>query len=347
MMSSSQSIPFFQQYQYKYQPPVEEDSPTIHKSKMLLKELSHDNRLDDDASSNNNNIPTSFLPSVSQPTKRKRDDIDEITFSRRHDYNDDDSTCSGGTSDEEDDDDGYILFPLHKRYASSSSAFNVSSYDFERREGPADSSSSTHAHDSPSFVDDTTSDTTISNNVLDEETAALVSNFRRESIFRQTTSTTMAAVPVVQQPMPITPLADTSFTCSLYADDDNHEGHYPDFPSIGRATTIDEDSSSRSSIFSNDPPDMMGNNSSRPTSPSRYEEEEEIMIEHHEDYCYEVENDDESSPSSWSSIEEKDADEEARERPHPAWLVSSASSSSRTRLEPSQPSPLWMPNRGC
>ena len=339
-MSSSQSIPFFQQYQYKYQPPVEEDSPTIPKSKMLLlKELSHDNRLDDDASSNNNNnIPRSFLPSVSQPTKRKRDDIDEITFSRRQDYNDD--STSSGSSDEEDDDEGYILFPLHKRYASSSSAFNVSSYDFERREGPADSSSSTHAHDSSSFVDDTTSDTTISNNVLDEETAALVSNFRT-SIFRQTTSTTMAAV----QPMPITPLADTSFTCSLYADDDNHEGRYPDFPSIGRATTIDEDSSSRSSIFSNDPPDMM-DNSSRHTSPSRYEEEE-IMIEHHEDYCYEEEEDyDESSPSSWSSIEEKDADEEARERPHPAWLVSSASSSSRTRLEPSQPSPLWMPNRG-
>ena len=329
MMSSSQSIPFFQQYQYTNQPV--EDSPTISKSKMLHKELLHvhDNRLDDDDASSSSN--PSFLSLVSQhPTKRKRDDVDEITSSRRQDYDD-----SSSSSSDDEDDEGYILFPLHKRYASSS-AFNVSSYDFERREGPADSSNSTTTrHNDSSFVDDTTT----SDDVLDVETAALVSNFRT-SIFRNQTSTMAAVV----QPAPITPLSDASLTtCSLYADDDhdddNYEGHYyPDFPSIGRATTIGEEHSyeeDSSSIFS-DPPDMMDNSRSGTSSP-RYEEE--IMIEHH--HCYEEEEDERSTSSTTellSSIEEKDAVEAAREL-RPAWLVASSS----TRLEPSQPSPLWMP----
>ena len=304
---------------------------------MLHKESlhGHDNRLDNDACSSN----PSFLSSVSHPTKRKRDDVDEITSSRRQDYDD-----SSSSSSDDEDDEGYILFPLHKRYASSS-AFNVSSYDFERREGPAadstSSSTTTTRHDDSSFVDD--NDTTTSDDVLDEETAALVSNFRT-SIFRNQTST---MAPVVQ-PTPITPLSDASLTtCSMYADDhddDNYEGHYyPDFPSIGRATTIGEEHSyeeDSSSIFS-DPPDMMDNSRSGTSSP-RYEEE--IMIEHH--HCYEEEEDERSTSSTTellSSIEEKDAVEAARER-RPAWLVSSSTvAASSTRLEPSQPSPLWMP----
>ena len=286
---------------------------------MLVKELSNANRIDCNASIIISSTTTTTM-------KRKRDD----------------SCISTSYHQDDDDDDDYIL-PLYKRYASSSnrlSAFGMSSYDIESRDGPA-TSSSTNGNDRS---DD-------SNGVLDDETAALVSNFRT-SILRGNPQTASRLEP----PHTISPSTTTSLACSPYSlydcydDDADHDdakgttttsSTYPDFPSIGRATTI-SDSSDVSSVES-DPIDM----SSRPTSP-----QEEILEEQHKDYHHCS-----SDYSPWSSstelssleyttdhcieeVVEKDAIEEARER---SSSIDRSSSSPPSSMAPArrQPSPLW------
>jgi len=268
---------------------------------MLVKELSNANRIDCNAS---------IIISATTATtmKRKRDDCCIST--------------SYAQDNDDDDDDEYIL-PLHKRYAASSSnrlsAFGMSSYDIESRDGPATSSSTNGNNDR--------SDDSNDDSVLDDETAALVSNFRTY-ILRGNPQTASRLEP----PHTISPSTTTSLSCSPYSslyndcydDDADHNDdkgttttsrNYPDYPSIARATTI-SDSSDASSVES-DPIDM----SSRPTSP----QEEILLEEQHKDYDCSSDYSPWSSPTKLSSLEytadrrieevvEKDAIEEARER---------------------------------
>ena len=291
---------------------------------MLVEELSNANRIDC-----NTSIIISSTTAATTTMKRKRDD----------------SCISTSYHQDDDDDDEYIL-PLHKRYAISSSnrlsAFGMSSYDTESRDGPAASSSTNGNNDSN---DD---------GVLDDETAALVSTFRT-SILR---GNHQKASVLEEAPHTISPSTTTSLACSpsLYnndcdADDAEHNdakgttttsSTYPDYPSICRATTI-SDSSDDSSVES-DPIDM----SSRPTSP----QEEILLEEEHGDYHHDC-----SDYSPWSSLTElssleyttdrrieevveKDAIEEARERSSSIDRSSSPSSSMVPARK--QPSPLWI-----
>ena len=287
---------------------------------MLVKELSNANRIDCNAS-----IILSSTTTTST-MKRKRDD----------------SYISTSYSQDNDDDDDYIL-PLHKRYASSSSnrlsAFGMSSYDIESRDGPAATYTSSSTNGNNDRLDGNNYD------VLDDETAALVSSFRT-SILRGNPK----ASRLEELPHTISPSTTTSLACSPYSslynncynDDDDDADHndattttsnntYPDFPSIGRATTI-SDSSDVSSVES-DPIDM----SSRPTSP----QEEILLEEQHKDYhhCSSDYSPRSSSSTDLSSLEyttdrrikeevvEKDAIEEARERSSSIDRSSSPSSS--------------------
>ena len=290
---------------------------------MLVKELSNANRIDCNASI--------IISSTTTTMKRKRDDS---------------CISTSYPQDDDDDDDDYIL-PLHKRYAASSSnrlsAFGISSYDIESRDGGP---TATNGNNDRS--DDSNDDSE-----EDDETAALVSNFRT-SILRGNPQTASK----LESPHTISPSTTTSLACSPYSlyndcyDNNNDADHsdakgttttssnYPDFPSIGRATTI-SDSSDVSSVES-DPIDM----SSRPTSPK-----EEILLEEvqHEDYDCSSDYSPWSSSTELSSLEyttdhrveevvEKDAIEEARER------SSSIDRSSSSSMAPArrQPSPLWI-----
>ena len=119
-------------------------------------------------------------------------------------------------------------YPLqHKRTHSSTLAasFCAASCDSERREGPEED--------------------------VDDETEALVKRFRT-SIFRSEPVVSPSSTPSrAESPM--------------HKDDDDgdSDGFCADFPSIGRATTICDDSDLSSTDGSCDPPDM----ASRPASP--------------------------------------------------------------------------------
>ena len=277
-----------------------EDSPHISRGKMI-KELSSCNRVQEVGVGDGVGSTYDFLSAAS---KRKREEIDEISASRQ-------------LLDESEEDDDYI-FPLHKRAVSSTRplfAMCMSEQDSECRDGPAEDT----AISSTAQLDD---------DVLDDETAALVSNFRT-SIFRR------GAAAVGGPPVsPSTTASSRPQTPQFQdADDDEHDN----FPSIGRATTICDASDSESSDGCYIAPPDMGDDS-RPTSP-----QEELLLEQ-EDVHHE-------HTSDWSSSElsleyhprresEKDAIESARE--HPEWTTSSATSiSSSFLLEPSKPSPLW------
>jgi len=226
------------------------------------------------------------LDFLSAPKRKREDSIDLIFSSRQQD------------NDVDDD----FVFPSHKRSASSNrlcrTSFSLSSCDSEAREGPAD-------------------------DVLDDETEALVKNFRT-SIFRY------------EPPSP-------SSIASPYKEEaDEEEDHCIDyFPSIGRATTISD--SSESDDEYSDPPDMAG---SRPVSPHAVEtlEQDDVGL-HHDEHAWSS-----SSPSldyHRRRDDDKDPIEVARERPE--WL--SGTPSPRWTLSattPSEPSPLWMtfPNKG-
>jgi len=293
---------------------------------MLVKELSNANRIDCNASIIVSSTTTATM-------KRKRDD-----------------SCIS-TSYHQDDDDDYIL-PLHKRYAPSSSnrlsAFGMSSYDIESRDGPATSFTSSSTNGNNDRSDNSNDDS-----VLDDETAALVSNFRT-SILRGNHQTTASRLEAPHTISPSTTTSPYSLYNDCYVDDGaDHNDYtkettttnstYPDFPSIERGTTI-SDSSDVSSVES-DPIDMI----LRPTSP-----QEDILLEgEHEDYyCSSSDYSPWSSTTELSSLEyttdhrrkeevvEKDAIEEARERSSSIDRSSSPSSS----MVPSrrQPSPLWI-----
>ena len=254
----------------------------------------------------------------------------------------DDSCISTSYSQDHDDGEEDYILPLHKRYAASSSnrlsAFGMSSYDIESRDGPAATSSSTNGNNDRS--DDN------NDGVLDDETAALVSNFRT-SILRGKHQPTASRLE--EAPHSISPSTTTSLACSPYSslyndcyDNDTTSSNYPDL-SICRATTI-SDSSDVSSVES-DPIDM----SSRPTSP----QEEILLEEQHKDYdCSSDYSPRSSSSTDLSSLEyttdrrikeevvEKDAIEEARERSSSIDRSSSPSSSMAPARR--QPSPLWI-----
>jgi hypothetical protein len=195
---------------------------------------------------------------------------------------------------------------LHKRSASAHrlpfASFCLSSSDSELREGPADDAS------------------------LDDETAALVLNFRT-SIFRQ------GGQMVSPQPSPNS-LSAVSY-CPHYkenvensSDDEDEDDIYfpdlPDFPSIVRATTIIDpsDSSTYDEGYYADPPDMVGG-SSRLTSP-QIDEIIEQDIHDRNDWSTS------SSNIDYPRHEEKDEIAMARDR---TGSISSA--------EPSEPSSLW------
>ena len=274
---------------------------------MLVKELSNANRIDCNASIIISSTTTTTT------TKRKRDDR---------------CISTSYPQDDDDDDDDYIL-PLHKRYAASSSnrlsAFGMSSYDIESRDGPTATYTSSSTNGNNDRSDDSNDDSE-----EDDETAALVSNFRT-SILRGNPQTASK----LESPHTISPSTTTSLACSPYSlyndcyDNNNDADHsdakgtitttssstYPDL-SICRATTI-SDSSDVSSVES-DPIDM----SSRPTSP-----QEEILLEEvqHGDYDCSSDYSPWSSSTELSSLEyttdhrveevvENDAIEEARER---------------------------------
>ena len=287
----------------------------------------------------------------SSPMKRKRDDCNDEISNILHDE--------------------YIM-PLNKRAAFSSNALSAfrcydssstsasSSFDSEHRDEP-----DALDHTSSSLVDDDIGSSSNAPNdnddVLDDETAALVSNFRT-SVFRsgQATTTTKSH--------PISPLSSTPslLACSSLHhegahyddgsdDDDEDEGNssYPDLQSIVRARTIhvddssyDDGLSSSSSSTYLDPPDMLV--SSRRTSPQ--EEEKEEILEHKDGYynhslaSSEADHFREHDDGS-CHIEEKNAptieggEEEAREHPPAAWLISSSSS---TLPMPRSSAPVWI-----
>lgn len=211
------------------------------------------------------------LDFLSAPPKRKRgDSIDEISASRQQ---------------QENDDDDFVL-PLHKRTASSNrlqSTFCLSSYDSEARDGPAE--------------DDV---------VLDDETEALVKNFRA-SVFRYE------------------PVSPSSISPSYKEDEDDDDDDYNcmDFPTIGRATTISESSETDDH---EDPPDM-GSRSSSPLATG------EILAQEDHDWSSSV-----LSLDYRSCRGDEDPIEEARERPE--WLSRDISPRS-TSSKASQPSSLW------
>ena len=227
--------------------------------------------------------------------KRKREDdsIGEITF-------------WSSVKQHHDAVDGDFIYPLHKRSASAHhlpfASFCLSSSDSEPREGPADDAS------------------------LDDETAALVLNFRT-SIFRQGDQM------VTPQPSPTT-LSDV-LDCPLYkenvensgedeGEDDIYFPDLPDFPSIVRATTIIDpsDATIYDESYYADPPDMIGG-SSRPTSP-QIDEIIEQDIHNHNDWSTS------SSTIDYPRHGEKDEIEMMRDR---TGSISSA--------EPSEPTLLW------
>lgn len=221
------------------------------------------------------------LDFLSAPKRKREDSIDLISASRQQ--------------DSDNDDDDFVL-PLHKRSASSNrlcrSSFCLSSYDSEAREGPAD-------------------------DVLDDETEALVKNFRT-SIFRY------------EPPSP----SSTSTPYKEDEDDDEEDNCIDYFPAIGRATTISDSSESDDEYA--DPPDMAG---SRPASPHAEEIlEQDDGRRHHRDRH-------DWSPSGLSldyhrRDDDKDPIEAARERPE--WLSGTTSPRSTLSAAPSEPSPLWM-----
>lgn len=243
----------------------------------MIKELSHCNRVD----------------AVPAPSKRKRDDgaIDEIFSSSRQ------------VALSADD----FVYPFRKR--PSTLSFCTSSYDSERRDGPADDDCSSSSDD--------------------DETAALVANFR-SSVFRQGDAASVVAAYTVSPQSASSYRAQSPFNYVKQDedDDDDADACYPDFPSIGRATTICDDTSDSSIEGSIDPPEMEDN--SRPTSPRECEEELLDQQDYHDRDLHS------SSASleyqqldrSGTHSQEKDAIEAARERPE--WT-----------LGPSRPSPLW------
>lgn len=149
---------------------------------------------------------------LSAPKRKRGDSIDlAITASRQGDDSDDD-----------------FVFPLHKRSNSSTRlALCTSSYDTERRDGPASDDDG-----------------------LDDETEALVKKFR-SSIFRGPEA-------------PVSPSCTSTSSCSKYDDEEDDDDddcaglNFFDLPGIQRATTICDDASDFSTDNScyADPPEM-------------------------------------------------------------------------------------------
>ncbi|KAL3776642.1 hypothetical protein ACHAW5_010661 [Stephanodiscus triporus] len=195
--------------------------------------------------------------------------------------------------------DGDLIYPSHKRSASltaSSTRLPLSSCDSERREGPADDAS------------------------LDDETEALVSNFRT-SIFREGGQVVSPPfTPIFLSAVSHSPLCKGSDENNNY-DEDEDDSYFPEFPSLVRATTIIDpsDASAYHESYNADPPDMVGV-PSRPASPQI----DEIIEEDHRDH------------SDWSTTSssidypchgENDAIEMARDR---SGFISEAGASKST-----------------
>lgn len=155
--------------------------------------------------------------------------------------------------------DGDVIYPSHKRSASltaSSTRLPLSSCDSERREGPADDAS------------------------LDDETAALVSNFRT-SIFREGGQVVSPPLtPILLSAVSHSPLYKESDENNNY-DEHEDDSYFPEFPSLVRATTIIDpsDASAYHESYNADPPDM-GGVPSRPASPQIDEIIEEDLRDH-------------------------------------------------------------------
>jgi hypothetical protein len=233
---------------------------------------------------------------LSQDDRVEENTIDFLTAPKRKRENDITGEITSWSSMKQHHDavDGDFVYPSHKRSASSNrlpfASFYVSLCDSEQREGPADDES------------------------LDDETAALVSNFRT-SILRQ------GGQMVSPQPSPTTSLLGVAgvLDCTLYkenietnGDDEGEEDIYfpdlPDFPSIVRATTITDpsDASTYDESCHADPPDMVGGLS----TPTSLQVDEMIEQDLHEYNEWSTS----SSSTDYPCRGEKDEIEMARDR---------------------------------